>query len=201
MPIRKGESWGEPGSLAEGAPILNDNGSLRSFVTAAMAAGQTEIEVGLRGGDLGRTVGATAGSPRPGESQRLPCDLMRIRTASGDYHACAHVVARRSWWRGRIIAVMNAAWIGEWNVGPRAHPGDSLLDSFDANPTFQDRVRARQRLPVGDHVPHPNIATRRARALTFELERELDLYLDGERIERVKRFDIEVVPALLVAVV
>lgn len=201
MPIRKGESWGEPGTLADGAPVLSDNASLRSFVTRAAASGQREIEVGLNGGDLGRTVGATATSPRSLDSQRLPCDLIRVRVASGDYYACAHVVARRSWWRGRIIAVMNAAWIGEWNVGPRAHPGDSLLDSFDANLGFQDRMRARKRLPLGDHIPHPHIATRRARALSFELERELDLYLDGERIERVQRFEVEVVPAALITVV
>ena len=37
-------------------------------------------------------------------------------------------VARRRGWRDFAVA-MNAQWIGEWNLGPKAHPNDGIVDA------------------------------------------------------------------------
>ena len=57
----------------------------------------------------------------------------------------AHLVARDRLWRHSFVA-MNAQWLGEWNLGPRAHPGDAKLDTYQADLTLSDlpKVRARQ---------------------------------------------------------
>ena len=113
----------------------------------------------------------------------------------------AHLVARRSWWIGRVIAVMNAEWLGRWDLGPRAHPGDGLLDISDATLSFGDRLKARRRLPTGTHLPHPGIETDRVGAWQVELQPALDVWLDGERIARARNLSIRVEPEALTVVV
>ncbi len=57
---------------------------------------------------------------------------------------------------------MNAQWIGSWDVAPRSHPNDGLLDRCEGDLSLDDRWKARGRLPSGTHVPHPGIAEQRA---------------------------------------
>ena len=49
-------------------------------------------------------------------------------------------------WRGRIVALMNAQFLGEWDVAPRAHPGDGKLDRLSVS------MRPRRAAP-GPHPP------------------------------------------------
>ena len=96
--------------------------------------------------------------------------------------AVAHVVARgRTWWRGPIVAVMNAERIGRVGRRPRAHPNDGQLDvvEVDAAMSLRARWQARRRLPNGTHVPHPAIAMSRAKQRSWTFERPLRLWVDG----------------------
>ena len=87
------------------------------------------VPVGLSGGDLHRV-----GSPSPRATmQRLPVDVLDVIADERDFIAVAHVVARRSWWRGRVLAVMNVDHLGDWNVAPRAHPNDGRFDVIDVD--------------------------------------------------------------------
>jgi diacylglycerol kinase family enzyme len=94
----------------------------------------------------------------------------------------AHLVARRSWWWGRIIVAMNAQWLGRYDLGPSAHPGDGLLDISDGDLAIRERFQARRRARTGSHLPHPAIRTARTAAIQFDLEPQLDVYLDGQRV-------------------
>ena len=38
---------------------------------------------------------------------------------------------------------MNAQWLGDWDLGPRSHPNDGLLDVTDGTLPFGDRWKAR----------------------------------------------------------
>ncbi len=109
----------------------------------------------------------------------------------------AHLVARRSWWRGRLLVVANASFIGHWNAAPRAHPGDGRLDTFDARPSLAVRLAARRRLSAGTHLPHPDVVQRRTKAAQFTLDPTLDVYLDGRRLSRASTLSVRVEPASL----
>lgn len=113
----------------------------------------------------------------------------------------AHVVARRSWLRGRIVAVMNAQWIGRWDVAPKSHPNDGILDVFDADLSLDDRLKARSRLVTGTHVPHPGIIQRRSAAMQFEFDRPTPVFLDGDRIASARTLSVRIEPDAWVAVV
>ena len=109
----------------------------------------------------------------------------------------AHLVARRSWWRGRLLVAANASFIGRWNAAPRSHPGDGRLDVFDADPPLMVRLAARRRLPSGTHVPHPDITQRRTASAQCEFHPALDIYLDGRRLARARTLSLRVEPEAL----
>jgi diacylglycerol kinase family enzyme len=133
----------------------------------------------------------------------VPADLGSVLVDGVQHWFVAHLVARRSWWRGRIVAAMNAEFLGGWDVAPRAHPGDGLLDVVDvaAAMPLGDRLRARRRLPSGGHVPHPAIAVSRRPAVQLDFDRTTPVWLDGERVGDARRLSIRVERDALVCVV
>jgi diacylglycerol kinase family enzyme len=201
--IEKGRPWGSAGPLAVDGVVAATDAEVRALVEQARQAGRPPAEVGLVGGDLCRTVGGRGDRARLAtpDAVRLPVDVAAV-TIDGESHwFVAHLVARRSWWRGRVVAVMNAQWIGRWDVAPRSHPNDGLLDLFDGSPSLDDRWKARRRLITGTHVPHPAIVQRRTDALELELDPPLDVYLDGVKVGRGRHLEIRVEPDALTCVV
>src|SRR5438270_745505 len=121
--------------------------------------------------------------------------------ADGKLHRfVAHLVARTALWRHAFLA-MNAQWLGEWNAGPRAHPNDGLLDTYDASLGLRDLLKVRARLPAGAHLPHPAIRDRRAAAVTVSFDRPRWVELDGERVMQSKDLAVRVEPDALRVVV
>jgi hypothetical protein len=166
-----------------------------SEVAAAALAEHTALPVvGLLAGDLCRTVGG------PGDRERLhtddavtlPIDVCEVVLDDARRVFVAHVVARRSWWYGRLWAALNAEWIGDWDVAPRAHPGDGLLDVLDVSLTTRDRVRARTRLRSGTHVPHPKIRQERGASIDTEFDRPLRIWVDGVPIGEARAISVRV---------
>jgi len=162
-------------------------------LAAAVVAGK-EGPLAVAAGDLHRAVGAPSSSH---SAHVVDVDLLEV-TLDGDrrFYAVAHVVARRGWWRGRLVAVCNVDYVGEWNVAPRAHPNDGRADVLDVAPDMGLRARwqARRRLAQGTHVPHPHIAGRSVRQATFEFDREMRVWVDGVDVGRARRIDVSVRP-------
>ncbi len=203
MTIEKGERWGAPGPLPPHGVTVRTDAQARSVVEEARRAGRDVPPLGLLGGDLCRTVGGRGdeGRLRSPEAMSLPVDLGSVLLDGRLHWFVAHLVVRRSWWRGRVVAVMNAQWIGRWDVAPRSHPGDGLLDVFDGDLSLDDRWKARARLPTGTHVPHPGIGQRRVPALQVELDRPTPVWLDGERVGEARTLAVRVEPDALTCVV
>lgn len=203
MTIEKGQPWGQQGPLAPDGVLVRDDRELRRVVEAALAAGRELPEVGLLGGDLCRTVGGRGDEARlrSDEAVRLPIDVARVDLDGEVHHFVSHMVARRSWWRGRVVAVMNAQWIGTWDVAPRSHPNDGLLDVFDGDLSLDDRLKARRRLLTGTHVPHPGIAQRRSPVVELDFGRPVPVYLDGSPVGRARTASVALQPGILTCVV
>lgn len=185
MTIEKGQPWGDDGAtLAPDGVLIRSDAEARAVVERAWRAGEPAPELGLLGGDLCRTVGGRGMEARlhDGTGVGLPIDVGIAVLDGVEHRFVAHVVARRSWWRGRVVAVMNAQWIGPWDVAPKSHPNDGLLDVFDGAPSIDDRLKIRSRLLTGTHVPHPAIAQQRTPELELDLGRPTPIWLDGERV-------------------
>lgn len=203
MTVEKGTAWGWSAPLPEDGVVVHSDAEARAVVEAARRAQQPVPTLGLLGGDLARTLGATGDADRlhGAEAMTFPVDLGAALVDGRLHWFVAHLVARRSWWRGRTIAVMNAQWLGTWDVAPRAHPGDGLLDITDGTLRAGDRLEARRRLPTGTHLPHPDLRTARVAAEQFDLEPALDVWLDGERIGRTRHLSVRLEPDALRVVV
>lgn len=182
MTVRRGSSWGEPIPVPDDIRIVTSNADL----AAALAGGPPFPTIGLRGGDLARTVSASPTIPLvPGASATgATVDLVEVVAGDRRWWAASHVVVRRSWWRGELWCAMNAEFLGTHDVAPRGHPNDGRLDLLhvSADMTLRQRWAARRRLPTGTHLPHPRISTRSVTDWTTVLAPRARLYLDGTRI-------------------
>lgn len=196
MTIRPGEPWGH----TVDRPV-----DLRLATTDAQLARLLDDGTGLptaaTSGDLARTLG----NPPVGSSDRLvaaPIDLLQV-SIDDDVGAVAvaHVVARSprwrgSWWRGPVIAVMNAEFMGEWDVAPRGHPNDGRVEVFETLPGFgfRERLAGVRRLPTAAHVPHPLVQTRSARSAAWTFERPLEILADGVPLGSSTALEVRVRP-------
>ena len=130
---------------------------------------------------------------------RLPVDVAAVLVDGRLHWFVAHLVARKGWWRGRVYAAMNAEFFGKWDVAPRSHPNDGVLDTFDVTMPMSERLKARPRLPTGTHVPHRGIKERRVSAVQVDVD-GLDVWLDGMRLGPARSLSVRVEPDALICV-
>jgi hypothetical protein len=203
--IRKGEAWGRPGTLPAGGVVVRSDAEARAVVAEARRAGEPVPALGLLGGDLCRTLGGRGDEARirSDGAVRLPVDLGSVLVDGVHHWFVAHLVVRQSWWRGRVVAAMNAEFLGPWDVAPRAHPNDGLLDVVDVAPSMglTDRLTARRRLATGGHVPHPAITTSRRPAVQLDFDRPTPVWLDGERVTDARHLSVRLEADALLCVV
>jgi hypothetical protein len=201
--IEKGVDWGERAGLPVDGVLVRSDLEARRVVEQARRANAEMPTIGLLGGDLCRTLGGSGDEARlhGPDAMTFPCDLGSVLIDGRIHWFVAHLIARRSWWRGRVVAAMNAQWLGAWDLAPRSHPNDGILDIADGDLPLGDRLKARSRLPTGTHVPHPRIESRRVASIQLDLAPELDVYLDGERVGRAAHLSIRVEPDALRVVV
>lgn len=188
MNIRRGEDWGAPAPVPADAVVADTDREAAEIAATHRRANTPIPPIVLTGGDLARTLGG--GRATAAERTHVPVDLGAVLVDGRLHWFLAHLVARRSWLRGRIVVAANAAFLGEWNIAPRAHPGDGRLDVIDADPSLGDRLKARRRLRTGTHVPHPAITVRRTDAVQIDLERPTTIRLDGRSIGAARSLSI-----------
>ena len=202
MTVEKGRPWGAPGPLpAEGVVVISDS-QARAVLEQARRAGQPFPVLGLLGGDLCRTLGGTGDRTRLASSQAVTfsVDLGEVLVDGRLHLFVAHLVARTRLWTQAFVA-MNAQWRGGWNLGPRAHPGDGLIDTYRARLSLGALAKVRARLHHGAHLPHPGIQERRAPAVQVDLGRPLPVELDGDATGRGRLLSVRVRPDALTVVV
>lgn len=203
MPIRKGEPWGRPGALPPDGVVVRSDAEARAIVTTARRAGSAVPPLGLLGGDLCRTLGGTGDEARirSEAATTMPVDLGSVLVDGRLHWFVAHLVARRRWWAGRVVAAMNAQYLGAWDVAPRGHPNDGRLEVLDGALPLGQRLEARRRLLTGTHVPHPAIEQHRVAAHQVTFDRPTPIYLDGELLGEARNLSIRVEADALTCVV
>lgn len=203
MTVEKGRPWGVPGTLPAGGLEVATDAEARAAVEAARRADRPVPALGLLGGDLCRTLGGRGDRARlhGPDAMQLPVDVGAVLLDGRLHWFVAHLVARRSWWFGRVVAVMNAQWLGRWDVAPKGHPGDGRLEVLEVTMGLGDRLKARRRLPSGTHLPHPGIATSRVAAVQLDLGRPTPIWLDGQAVGRARHLAVRVEPGAVTCVV
>jgi hypothetical protein len=201
--IERNRPWGERGALAPDGVIARTDGELRALVEEARRTGVAPPAVGLVGGDLCRTLGGRGDVDRlhSPEAIRVPIDVGCVELDGERHWFVAHLLARRSWWRGRIVAAMNAEFVGQRDVAPRSHPNDGFLDVLDGDPSLGDRWKAWTRLRTGSHVPHPEIAERCVKEFETTLAPRTRVWLDGSAFGVHRHLRVTIEPDAAVVVV
>jgi hypothetical protein len=197
MAIDRGASWGRLVDPPSDLLAVADDAEL-----AAVLADRTGQTVTVLSGDLRRTLGFTDASTAARSMREFPLDLILCRTEDASvHHAVAHLVchsplARGGWWRGPLVAGMYAQFRGKWNVIGRGHPNDGRVEVLRVAPSFgvRDRLAAYRRLPAGEHLPHPDIATSSVRRTTLDFARPMVVEADGRPVARAISLEIEVCP-------
>lgn len=199
MTIEKGRAWGRNVPRPEVIVIAGSDAEVVDQLTvAAHQADAPAVVVG--GGDLARTLGVVGIDGRSTVNE-LSIDLVTVRVDDDrERRACAHVVVRAPWWRGgwfrgQTILVMNAEFIGDWDVAPRGHPSDGRVEVFEVDGSFRlrQRLAARRRVRTGTHVPHPSITTRSVRSASWSFDSYMVVIADGVSMGSATQLDVEVV--------
>jgi hypothetical protein len=200
--IAKGKSWGVPGALPQHGVIVSDDAEAGRVIEEARRHQRPIPPLGLLGGDLCRTLGGTGDRSRLRSAQAMtfPVDLGAVLLDGRLHWFVSHLVARSGLWRKAFVA-MNAQWLGDWNLGPRAHPNDGLLDMYDASLTLGDLAKVHRRLRHGAQLPHPRITERRAAAFQITLGRPRPIVLDGIGVGSATNLSLRVEPDALFVVI
>jgi len=189
--IEKGAAWGTRGTAPADLVVADDE------VALARAVGAGARHVALRDGDLLRALGLDdATPPRAGEpALLLPCDALRVQIDDAPPLTAVSTVVVGSTLRARFIAT-SGGFVGRANVAPRAHPNDGLLDVLVVAPDMPLRqwLAARQRMQLGDHLPHPHMEMRRAAMHDISFDSAELVRIDGTKHGRARRVRIEVLP-------
>jgi hypothetical protein len=182
----------------------SSDAELQRLVDAHRRAGRPLPAVRLAGGDLWRSCGGSpdrlVAEPEPGDLVVwLPVDLVHVAFDGAEHWGAAHAVARRSWWSGPLLAIMNAEHLGRWDVAPKAHPGDGRVDvvSVAASMSRRQRWAARRRLVTGTHVPHPDIGVRRLAEGEWTFDRPVRVWVDGVEVGTTAHLSARVEPDAL----
>lgn len=189
MVIERGGSYGSPVEIEPRWPRCANDADVASH-----AQGHRGEPCVLDGGDLLTTLGGRSG-PAGITGRAFPVDLLRVVFDDRvERLAAAHVVIRGPWWSGECAVAMNAAWLGDWYLGPRSHPNDGLVDVTVGRLRWQQRLLARRRARTGTHLPHPDLRTVRSTSWEHTFSAATPALVDGQRVGRIRRVRIEVVP-------
>ena len=202
MTVEKGRPWGAPGPLPPDGVVVTSDSQARAVLERARRRSQPFPALGLAGGDLCRTLGGAGDQRRLRSPQAMTfsVDLGEVLVDGRLHLFVAHLVARTRLWTQAFVA-MNAQWRGRWNLGPRAHPGDGLVDTYQARLSLGALPEVRSRLHHGAHLPHPGIKERRAPAVQVDLGRRLAVELDGDAVGRGRVLSVRLQPDAVTVVV
>lgn len=195
--ISPGSEYGVPmDPPADAVEVFTDHEAAR-LLSAARSGGMAPPVLVLRGGDLFRTLGGNR-TPLTGAERRqmvrIPVDLGVVVADGVEHLFVAHAIFRTRLWQGRFEVVMNAQWCGAYDLGPRSHPADGLLDITVGSLGMRQRVAARTRARSGSHLPHPGLRTSRSPSHEVDTGHRTSMYLDGVRVAVSARAAVGVEP-------
>jgi diacylglycerol kinase family enzyme len=95
-----------------------------------------------------------------------------------------------------VTLIANAEFRGKWDVAPRAHPGDGLLDVIEMSATMSSRARlqAWKRVRLGTHLPHPDLRSRQIAVAAWTFSNPQRIWVDGKFWHKATEVQVQVLP-------
>lgn len=195
MTIRRGEPWGQQVTPPADLHVVAGDAELHDWVVKHREAGVAIPPVGVRSGDLARTLGGGHGAFE-GEVTRAPIDIVRVVAGERTTWSVAHVELRRGRLRLPALVAMNAQFLRAYDLAPRGHPNDGRVDvtRFDRAIGLRVGRQVRARARTGTHVPHPLITVSQSEHVVVDLPRPLRIRVDGRPFGRGAHLDMTVEP-------
>jgi hypothetical protein len=103
--------------------------------------------------------------------------------------------------RATTVVVANGQFLRGLDVVPRGHPGDGRCEVQVYALRAGARTKMRRRLPLGDHLPHPDIHQVSGRVVTARFGAPQPLEIDGRSRSPRPEITVRVVPEALVLLV
>jgi len=203
--IEPGQPWGRPVDAPAGLVSIDSDAAL-----AEALASPSPVPVLLAGGDLARGLGArpeaslrcdadsadASSSSKSKHCRELPIDALAVRLDERVITAVAHVLIRsRIWLLGPILFIGNTGFVGRLEVVRRGHPNDGRFEVVEVDPSMSPRQRilGLRRMRAGTHLNHPLVTSTHASSFAREFERPVPVWVDGRRIGRVSRLEVEII--------
>lgn len=218
MTIEKGQSWGEPAGPDLEPAVAADDAELARLALVGHRDGVPVVAT-VATGDLRATLGVTDDRP-VGERYVFPIDLglatfdLDTNPQAAPVPFVAHLIVGAPGFPGaellgRVlghgppisVAVMNAAWLGDLRLGPRAHPNDGRLDIIEGRVEFRQRRESHRRAKAGAHLPHPDLQATRAASWEGRFDRPQPVTVDGVDRGHSSSILVEVIPDAVLVVV
>lgn len=202
MTIKKGSEYGVQRPLPVDAPLASTDFELRELVVSARRNGEPPITIGLLGGDLCKTLGGSGNSERlyGPDAITVPVDLVIAVLDGVEIPFVAHAIVGKPFTKDSAV-VMNAQWLGDLDFGPRAHPGDGLIDITTGSLGWRERRLARTRAKTGTHLPHPSLSSRRTKSETLSFDQSRPICVDGQLNVHARTLSLSVLPDAFFVVV
>ena len=158
--------------------------------------------VGLTGGTVWRTIGgpSAVGRLRGPEARLFAIDAVEARLDDVSFWFVGSLIARNRRWTATTL-VLNSQFVGDYRFGVRAHPGDGLVDVYEAQLRLREVLNIAPRARLGAHLPHPGIRETRTGSCAMRFDRPRRVWLDGERAGRASHVLIRVEPDAIRVVV
>jgi hypothetical protein len=103
--------------------------------------------------------------------------------------------------RATTVVVANGQFLRGLDVVPRGHPGDGRFEVQVYALRAGSRDKMRRRLPLGEHLPHPDIHQVSGRVVTARFGAPQPLEIDGRSRSPRPEITVRVVPEALVLLV
>ena len=214
--IQKGETWGHPAEGPADVEVGGDDAALAAAVEAHPGA-RVRFRPSPRS-DFARAVGIAGDGDTDPAGTELPCDLLRVEAGDDALSAVNMVVVgvppdQQRWTsrRARLhvtvdgravhdgdanaVVVANGQFLRGNDVIPRGHPGDGRAEVHVYTLHRSERRAMRTRLPRGEQVPHPRIATTSGRAIVVESRgAPVILEVDGVALGQAASVHIDLTP-------
>jgi hypothetical protein len=212
--VRRGEPWGRPASGPADVQVTGGDAELARI--AERLPGARVAFAPNTSSDLARSLGLRTDPSRATASLELPVDGLRLglRIALNAIVFGTAPDRLRPWSRSREVSVLmddrerfagratgvviaNGQYLRGADLVPRGHPGDGRMEVQVYALRPGERWAMRQRLPRGDHVPHPRIHTMSGTRACVKVRGRMGLEIDGVRGGGGTGLLVEVVPGVL----
>ena len=187
MVISKGEDWGEDYD-GEVVDSFDSEFELAQIVKKSYESGN-RLVASLTQGDLLNSFGGGSNRKRIYEMDFCIAEL----DDKIEYAFISFFSAGKPFRSADVNFAINGTSVGSWQLGPRSHPNDGLLDITRGTMTLTQLFLARKKAKNGAHLPHPNLKYKRLEKDEWCFKKPKPIFCDQKYLGKAKKVKLWVI--------